>query len=153
MEEDLVKTIVNWTANRYLRSAFPYSFNERFANARGPKRRIETALKRDGWLITGIFLNVSPFEEIVPAQQYQIIMRLTAKEDLFEQPELVTKALALTEVIRREFDSIDGVEITHYELVSEADFSLADMRVTRRWDYDYLSYRAGTSDDTVPNAV
>jgi hypothetical protein len=65
----------------------------------------------------------------------------------------VTKALALTEVIRREFDSIDGVEITHYELVSEADFSLADMRVTRRWDYDYLSYRAGTSDDTVPNAV
>ena len=53
----------------------------------------------------------------------------------------------------REFDSIDGIEIVDYELVSEADFSLVDLHATLRWDYDFLSYMAGTNDDTTPDAA
>jgi hypothetical protein len=53
-------------------------------------------------------------------------------------------------VISREFESIEGIELVDYQLVSEADFSLADMRTLLRWDYDYLSYRAGTPEDTAP---
>lgn len=72
-------------------------------------------------------------------------MRLTAREDVFEQPEAETRALELTEMIRQEFDRIEEIEIVDYALVSEADFSLADLRATLRWDYDYLSYREGTA--------
>lgn len=151
--EDLIRTIIRWTANRYLRSAFPDAFNERLAVARKSMRKIEAALKRDGALITGIFLWVDPPEEIATQEQYRIIMRLTAKEEVLEQTATETRALALTETIRQEFDGIDGVEITDYQLVSEADFSLADMRTMLRWDYDYLSYRAGTPDDMAPAAT
>lgn len=150
LEEDLIRTLIRWTANRYLRSAFPDAFNERLAAAKKPMRKIEAALKRDGSLITGIFLRVDPPEEIAPEALYRVIMRLTAREEVFDKRESASLALELTEAIRREFQSIDGIEIIDYELVSEADFSLADVRATLRWDYDYLSYRAGTLDETAP---
>jgi hypothetical protein len=153
LTEDDIRTIIRWTANRYLRSAFPDTFNQRLAAAKGSMKRIETALKRDGSVITGIFLRVDPPDEIAPEERYQVIMRLTAREEVFEQPEPETRALELTELIRHEFDRVDGIEIVDYELVSEANFSLADLRATLRWDYDYLSYREGTLDDTVPTAI
>ncbi len=148
--EDLIRTIIRWTANRYLRSAFPDAFNERLAVAARSMRRIEAALKRDGGLITGIFLWVDPPEEIAAGEPYRVIMRLTAKEEVLEQTGTETRALQLTEVISREFESIEGIELVDYQLVSEADFSLADMRTLLRWDYDYLSYRAGTPEETAP---
>jgi hypothetical protein len=151
--EDLIRTIIRWTANRYLRSAFPDAFNERLAAARKSMRKIEAALKRDGALITGIFLWVDPPEEIAAGEQYRVIVRLTAREEVLAQTATEISALALTETIRQEFDGIDGVEIIDYQLVSEADFSLADMRTMLRWDYDYLSYRAGTPDNTAPAAT
>jgi hypothetical protein len=153
LEEDLIRTIIKWTATRYLRSAFPDAFNERLAAAKRSMKRIETALKRDGGLVTGIFLRVDPTDEIGPEEQYRVIMRLTAKEDVLEQPQLATRALALSETIRQEFADIEGIQIIDYDLISEADFSLADLRETMRWDYDYLSYRAGTPNDTAPNAT
>jgi hypothetical protein len=149
VHEGIVQTIVGWTANRYLRSAFPDEFNTRTANARNSMRRLEAALKRDGALITGIFLSVDPPEEIDAQERYQVIMRLTAKEEVFEDQVTETRLLELTETIRREFYGIEGIELVDYQLVSESDFSLADMRIMQRWDYDYLSYRSGTADDVV----
>lgn len=151
LAEDLIRTIVKWTARRYERSAFPDSFNNRLASARGPIRRIESAFKREGNLITGIFLRLNPPDEVGPDEPYEIIVRLTAKEEVFARDELEARALALTETVRREFDAIQGIRIIDYALVSEADFSLADVRETLRWDYDYLSFRAGTPDDTAPD--
>jgi hypothetical protein len=151
--EDLIRTIIKWTANRYLRRAFPDAFNERLAAAKKPMKRIEAALKRDGSLLTGIFLRVDPPDEIPAEKPYRVIIRLTAREEVFKQEETEARALDLTEAIRREFDSIDGVEIVDYELVSEADFSLADLRATLRWDYDYLSYRGGTPDNVASAAT
>lgn len=144
---DDIRMIVMWTANRYLRSAFPDAFNERLAAAKKTMKRIEAAFRRDGALITGIFLRVDPPEELHLELVYNVIMRLTARENVFDDEDMETRALELTETIRRELDSIDGIEIVDYALVSESVFSLADLRVMRRWDYDYLSYRAGTIDD------
>lgn len=153
LHNDVIRTIIGWTAKRYLRSAFPDAFNERISGVKGPLRRIESAFKRDGDLVTGIFLRVDPPEEVGPDQQYRVIVRLTAKEEVFEQTGLVDRALALTRTIEKEFDVIPGIEIIDFQLVSEADFSLADLRATMRWDYDYLSHREGTIDDVAPAAT
>jgi hypothetical protein len=80
-------------------------------------------------------------------------MRMTVREEVFEQPEIEARALELTESIRQEFEGIDGIEIIDYDLVSEADFTLADLRTTLRWDYDYLSYREGALDGTTPPGI
>lgn len=153
LAESDIRAIVKWTANRYLRSAFPDAFNERLRTAKRAMSKIETAFKRDGDLITGIFLRVDPLEEIPPEARYEIIMRLTAREEVFDDREMEARALELTEAVRRELDSIDGIEIVDHALVSEAEFSLADARVTLRWDFDYLSYRAGTGDDVQPGGI
>jgi hypothetical protein len=48
---------------------------------------------------------------------------------------------------------IDETEIVDYASVSEAGFSLADLRVASRLDYDYLNYRARTVDDMQPTGI
>lgn len=150
LDDGVIGTIVRWTANRYLRSAFPDEFNKRINAAKKPLKRLESALKRDGDLITGIFLMVDPPDEIGPEEQYRVIMRLTAKEEVFDGSAVETTALKLTETVRSEFNSIDGIELVDYQLVSEADFSLADVRTMQRWDYDYLTYRGAALDQIAP---
>ncbi len=150
LDEIQIRTIVHWTANRYLRSAFPDIFNERLNSAERQMKRIEALLKREGDLVTGIFLRVDPNEDIGPESNYSVILRLTAKTSVMEQPDLATQAIELAELLRQQFARIDGVEIEDYKLVSEADFSLDDLRETPRWDYDYLSLRSGTPDNAIP---
>lgn len=153
LEEEIIRTLIRWTAYRYLRSAFPDAFNERLATSHRSMRRIEAAFKRDGFLITGIFLIVNPMDEIQPDQEYEVIMRLTAREEVFLDEAMEARALELTETIRRELNSVVGIDVVDYRLVSEADFSLADLRVTLRWDFDYLSFRAGTLEDIQPTGI
>jgi hypothetical protein len=150
LEDNLIRTIVNWTANRYIRSALPDKFNERLDFAEKQMKKIESLLKRRGALVTGIFLRVDPNYEINPEEKYRVILRFTARTSVMEQPDLAKQAIELTELIRQQFVSIAGVEIEDYKLVSEAEFSLDDLRETPRWDYDYLSYRASTPDNAVP---
>jgi len=150
LDEILVRTIIFWTANRYTRSALPDAFNERLNSAERQKKTIESLLKRDGDLVTGIYLRVDPQGEIGQEERYRVILRLTARTKVMEDPDSATKAIELTELLRKQFARIDGVEIESYELVSEADFSLDDLRETPRWDYDYLSYRACTPDNAAP---
>jgi len=91
---------------------------------------IETALKRDGAVITRIFPRVDPPNEIAPEERCQVTVRLTAREEVLEQQEAESRALERTESIRQKFDRVDGIEIVDYALLSEADFSLADLRAT-----------------------
>jgi hypothetical protein len=150
LEGNLIRTIADWTAKRYIRSALPDKFNERLDFAEKQMKKIESLLKRKGDLVTGIFLRVDPNDEINPEEKYRVILRFTAKTSVMEQQDLAIQAIELTELIRQQFATIDGVEIEDYDLVSEAEFSLDDLRETSRWDYDYLSYRASTPDNAAP---
>lgn len=125
----------------------------RLYSAKRPMKRIVTALKRDGELVTNIFLRVDPMEEIGEGEKYRVILRFTALEDVLEQTDSAKRAIELTEFIQREFAAVEGVEIEDCKLVSEDDFSLTDLRETMRWDYDYLSFRAGTPNDPALNVA
>ena len=48
----------------------------------------------------------------------------------------ITKLQGLLSRVRIEFDE-------DIEIVSDKDFSLEDLRLTRRWDWDVLSYDEG----------
>jgi hypothetical protein len=150
LDDTQIRTIINWTANRYLRSAFPDAFNERLYAAKRQLKNIETALKREGALVTNIFLLVDPVEEINPSGKFRVIIRLTVKDDIYDQTELEERAVVLAETVGSEFRKIEGIEVENYELVPESEFSLADSRVMLRWNYDHLSYRSGNSDDAGP---
>jgi hypothetical protein len=153
LDENLVRTIIRWTANRYIRSAFPDAFNNRLNSAVRQMEKIESLLKRKGDLVTGIFLRVDPNDEINPDEKYRVILRFTAETSVMEQPDLATQAIELTELIRQQFEMIGGVEIEDYGLFSQAEFSLDDLYKTPRWDYDYLSYKAGTPNNVAPTGV
>jgi hypothetical protein len=148
--EDLTRMIVNWTAKRYTRSAFPDAFNERLEASKRQMAKIRDALKREGTVISGIFLQVDPPDEIEPNEIYRIILRLTVREEDLERPGVEDQAIALADVIRKAFAQIDGIEVEDCRFVSEADFSIADLRTAMRWDYDYLSFRDNTAENTAP---
>ncbi|MGO8775162.1 MAG: hypothetical protein ACLQHT_12905 [Terracidiphilus sp.] len=153
LDEIEIRTIIRWTANRYMRSAFPDEFNRRLFSAKQPLKKIVAALKRDGELVTNIFLRVDPMDEIGDGEKYRVILRFTALEEVLGQTEAAKRAIELTEFIQREFAAVGGVEIEDCKLVSEDDFSLADLRETMRWDYDYLSFRGGAPNDPAPNTA
>jgi hypothetical protein len=65
--------LVDWIAKRYTRPAFPDAFNERRA---GSAKKIGKELKKNGKLITGIFLFISPNEECAAGESYQVVLRV-----------------------------------------------------------------------------
>ncbi len=129
--------LVEWIAKRYTRPAFPDAFNER----RNPSaKKIEKELKKNGKLITGIYLLISPNEECAADQSYRVALRVTAAKET-----LVTKSVELdlvrsTRQIADALDACDGIEVVNHELVSEASFTLADLHYFQRWDWDYRSH-------------
>jgi hypothetical protein len=45
-----------------------------------------------------------------------------------------------TQQIASALGACDGIEVVDHELVSEAGFSLAELRFFQRWDWDYRSH-------------
>ena len=66
------------------------------------------ALKRDGELVTNIFLRVDPMDEIGDGEKYRVILRFTALEEVLGQTEAAKRAIELTEFIQREFAAVGG---------------------------------------------
>ena len=129
--------LVEWIAKRYTRPAFPDAFNER-RNA--STKKIEKALKKDGKLITGLFLAISPNAECPPQESYKIALRVTATKETLATKSVELELARTTKQIADALDACDGVEVVDHALVSEAAFTLDDLQYFQRWDWDYRSH-------------
>src|SRR5262249_28922819 len=142
-----VDLLARWTAKRYTRPAFPDAFNER---CRPAAKRVSARLKAKGDLITGLFLQLSSYEELPREQEYQGILRATTLPETCDDPEQEKAALSLLADIEKALIDCDGVAVVEAALDSERDLSLYELRFVRRWDYDFLSYREDTPEHLAP---
>lgn len=139
--------LARWVAKRYTRAALPDAFNER---VRRMDERIKRLMVRDGKLITHVYLSLDTEEELPPNRPYRVIMRATALPEVLEDRELTGKLSAAVLGLKSLLNECDGVEVLDAELESEVEITLHDLSSgqLRRWDYDYLSYRARTPPGT-----
>jgi hypothetical protein len=137
IQEGALRVLVEWVAKRYTRAAFPDAFNER---AQGANRKIQKELKRNGALITGLFLAISPDDECLPEQSYRVALRVTATKETLatrtRETDLVRTTLLIADALR----ACKGIDVVDHDLVSETQFTLADLQYFRRWDWDYRSH-------------
>ncbi len=140
--------LVEWIAKRYTRPAFPDAFNERVRNA---SRKIENALKKSGRHVTGIFLAISPREECSADENYEVALRVMATKETLAAQVIELELTRTTQQIAGALGACDGIEVVDHALVSEAAFSLAELRFFQRWDWDYRSHSGEPGGEIAPS--
>lgn len=140
--------LVEWIAKRYTRPAFPDAFNERRA---GSTKKIEKALKKNGEQITGIFLAISPNEECSNDDTYKVALRVTAAKDTLAEKNVELDLVRATKQIADALDACEGIDVVDHALVSEAAFTLDDLRYFQRWDWDFRSHSGEPGGEIAPS--
>ncbi len=129
-----------WLARRYSRAAFPNAFDKRVAAIKGKIKKCLQSVSGD---LFGIYFLVTE-EELPEAEAYKAIGFAVMLDDDFSDgikfgrcKSAVTKLQGLLSSVGVEFDE-------DIEVVSDKDFTLEDLRLTKRWDWDVLSYDQGS---------
>lgn len=126
-----------WLAKRYVRAAFPSEFDKRIG---GVRKKIKKALDTpEGKALSGIYIFLSSDADLPAGTPYKLIIRGTMRSVVFDDVSLVKKCESLLAKMAGFLDSCDGIEVTDHSVQSEARFSLDDVRLTKRWDADFLS--------------
>src|SRR5690606_9882797 len=69
IEGKALRNLINWVANRYTRSAFPDSFNER---VRTINKKLQRLIEKHIESVLGLFIGIFPDEEVAKEQTYKI---------------------------------------------------------------------------------
>lgn len=145
LDIELISRLSRWVAKRYVRAAFPDEFVER---TRAVVGRIRKRTKRDGGLITGIYLLVSD-EELGEDADYEIMVFATMLDEMYDDSEARKVAAELISELDDAFDNCAGVRLLMSELRKESQLTLTELRYMKRWDFDDLTLR-GESQASIP---
>lgn len=146
LEASLRKQICLWVSKRYFRAAFPDSFNKITEKL---KKKLAEKLKKKGKEITAIYI-AGADEEVQDNGTYEIIVKATMQCNTFENPVLRQEAQSIIDLWESELCECPGIEVKESSLVSEADVSIDDLRILKRWDYDHLSFSGDTPEEIAP---
>jgi hypothetical protein len=147
LRPDQRQLICEWVAKRYVRAAFPDEFNER---TRASYKKIEKELKRDGEHITGLFLMIDPDRELGADEDYRAILRVTARRETLVDVATEQRLVRVANAIATALGSCKGIVVEDHQLVSEAEFTLEDLRYFKRWDWDYRSHSGEPGGEVAP---
>jgi len=83
-------------------------------------------------------------------EDYEVILRVTVLPETCKNSSEEQTALALYAEIEAALNDCQGVLVVDESLAAETEISLYDLRLLRRWDYDFLSYSDGDPQDIAP---
>jgi hypothetical protein len=156
LRTDPADLIPRWLSQRYVRVALPDEFNNRWLPAR---EEIRAALAQGGEHISAIYIQLYDVEmqladeELPPDRPYRVLIRATMLADDYEVTDRRALAQRALDRTAGSLDQCPGIEILDDSLESEATFTLADMRMMRRWSpFDHLSLpeQPGDEVDALP---
>lgn len=139
-----VRSLASWLARRYDRVAFPTAFNIR---VKPRQKTVFRELKRCG-VLSALYFLMSP-RELPQDSDYQVVVcgAVTREHDNPTDREDAIKAL---DRLCHELGKCAGIVIQDYEVRSESEITLEDLRLYRRWDVDYISERATPPEASAP---
>ena len=137
LARETIQRLVAWIAKRYTRRGFADEFNER---TRPAVTKLRKCFKKQGHLLSGIYLLVVD-DELNADEDYQVVLWAAMRMEDYESTEKQHEAVTLLGAIEAEMNGSDGVVVLQSELRSEAEISLADIRLMKRWDFDDLTLR------------
>ena len=142
-----VPILQRWLLNRIVRTAFPGTFNDRTQAAR---QKMAKLLKKGGEKLVGLYIGLSPWEELPPDQNYVVGLIGLVGDDLdFEQRIQLESRLGEIAV---GFNQARGIESCDYQVRSESEFTLDLLRTYKLFPLDYLSLSGKPGGETPPLA-
>lgn len=131
-----------WIVKRYVRAAFPGTFNNRYA---GIRKHIETALGDEGGMyLVEIFLLINTFDELPADETYNIVLIGSMMDEDFDDSGKSAKAKEALAAVAQLFEECEGIKALNYTVRARRNLSLSELDLLRRWDYlDPISTRAG----------
>ncbi|TFB71901.1 hypothetical protein E3O06_11620 [Cryobacterium glaciale] len=146
LEAAVQRVLAAWLGSRYSRPAFADEFN---ARVEGTTSRIGKALKNNGQAMSGIYV-ATTLDELPSGSDYPLQMLFCMRTEDFVEPDLWGQVDEAAEQIAKLMRECEGVDLIDYEVKSEADTSLEELRTFARWDYDWLTFRTlGSSESTL----
>ncbi len=136
LEKGTGSLLSKWIAKRYTRAAFPDAFNKRY---KPDQKKIRGILKASEELLSGIYILMEA-DEKPDEESYKIVLRVTMPDSVYAvaaQKENAEKCMAK---LAHVMDSAPGISVAEYDIVAEQDFSLTDVAMFKRWDFDDLSF-------------
>lgn len=136
ISDDAVAILKRWLVNRVIRTAFPDAFNDRTAKAR---QRLEKLLKKGGEPLLGLYINLTPWDELPENQEYLVdLIGLVAENLDFDQRKAVEKLVGQIAVA---YENTDGIDSCDFEVLGEEDFPIRRLRTHRLFPLDFMSLR------------
>ena len=132
-----------------LTSRFPFST----ASFAGAQNRVRDILRRDGALLSDLFIALKPRGEQADEEPYEIHLVGQMRRDDYEIAEQRTRIeLAVTQV-GGAIDACSGIDVVDVDLMSQAAFTLHDLESFIELSLDDISLRAEPPDPRLPPAV
>lgn len=141
LRADSLAAFRRWLGQRYTRLGLPNTFNRRLGGSKG-LRKLRAILESDASCFSDIFLRIDPESDELPdGVAYQIRIILVMREADTHDRERVESAAAVQSALTRFIESSDGIELVGdgVELMSDQEFTLADLETFVAWDFTDLS--------------
>jgi hypothetical protein len=142
LSDENIKFLSEWLARRYERAAFPNSFDRKIERV---KDKIKKCLEPAAGDIYSIQFALGRDGEISDEEDYEVLgyalMLDEDYKDLVKRgacQKVVVKLQALLNDVGIVFPEDEDIRV-----VSIQDFSVEDLRLTKRWDWNVLSYDGG----------
>ena len=153
LDADNFFTLRRWLAARYDRAAFPDQFERRMYGETDLAERINKVAKKEGVnrVVSGIYFEVSPREELDPAVPYNltVVLVYTPGMDPLKNGDIAEEAgKAIDAHFRKRClpdEALGTWKHIHLKEViaySEEGISVARMKRLQRWHLDHLSMRS-----------
>lgn len=125
-----IRMLAKWLASRYLRVAYPDTFNDRLRPIRNDLAKF---WKGNRGRLRAVFCEFGSTEELPVGEAYEV-------EFVLVHPRAMPadEATKLKKSFEDLFESCEGVEVSA-KVMADIDFSLAHLDRYSRWDLDHLS--------------
>jgi hypothetical protein len=147
LSKSSLEDLIFWRAQRYLRPAFPDSFEDAFRLL--SKNFGREIAKCEGY-IDSLLISILPFEELKDEECYEIQLHFMVTPSVMRQPESMQVLHSLSENIQRLFAGSSKFDSPRCEITSLDEMSLWSARNFLDFSrYDYLSF--GKEEDAPEN--
>lgn len=135
----MLRWFQQWLGSRYDRPALPDAFNNRLEQHHA-RREIRAILLPAEDCFGSVYLSIDPFDEELPAEiNYTIRVVLIMSEIDAYSEEKVPRAQEARRRLDEFLRACPGIDVQSIEIISDHEFTLADLNLYRPWDYTDLS--------------
>lgn len=139
LEQPQLRSYTSWLSSRYSRPALPTRFNQ-LIKAADPKGKIRGVTKKGSTQLTGVYVEISPDSEIDQHESYRVNLLGLLPSGVIDDAGKAQKVIdAYADIMKAA-----GMDVVA-KILNEDAVSLAVIRRFKRFYYDDLSFRDGTT--------